>query len=1099
MSDYNKHDIYRLTFGCKQQLKMVSYRKSRSTANVSPIKYRPSSLTFLLFTSLIFNLSCLVVALATDSSSENQETPMTSYISQILNGLIDPAKYDKRLRPRYGEGPVNVGITIHVSSISAVSEVDMDFTLDFYLRQTWQDPRLAFGKLDLGFAKIKELTVGVDYLDKLWKPDTFFPNEKKSFFHTATTHNSFLRIDPEGQILTSQRLTVTATCPMNLKLFPMDTQECKLEIESYGYTTDDIDYYWGRKVDTTDPPEKAVAFDKFSLPQFRRTGYRVNITTATTSSGAYDRLYVQVVISRNLGFYLMNIILPAMLIVMISWVSFWLNREASPARVTLGVTTVLTMTTLITTTNNSMPKVSYIKGLDVFLNFCFVMVFASLVEYAIVSYLNKRRARRLQAKKLQQERPESPQELPMFSHYPTTPVGGLAIPPNQTFTYNPNSMMSPTIPPDCDCRALPLIQYTQLSSEPFHPPLAFLKKRRRKRRRIYCCRELPSPSRIDRCSRVVFPCLFIIFNCVYWSILQKLSDNAVNKDYHDFAEGKTTNTDDENKTEDFAEIVHRHDCPYFNSNSPLHDSDTFDLSSEDEENNEIKTRELNHTLRSSYRMSSRRCAYHRPFCLIFVLCVVGYGCAEQSHNPFLAEEETPNTTYISQVLDRLTDVSKYDKRLRPRYGEGPVMVGITIHVSSISAVSEVDMDFTLDFYLRQTWQDPRLAFGKLDLGFAKIKELTVGVDYLDKLWKPDTFFPNEKKSFFHTATTHNSFLRIDPEGQILTSQRLTVTATCPMNLKLFPMDTQECKLEIESYGYTTDDIDYYWGHKVDTTDPPEKAVAFDKFSLPQFKRAGYRVNITTATTSSGAYDRLYFQVIMTRNIGFYLMNIIIPSMLIVSISWVSFWLNREASPARVGLGVTTVLTMTTLITTTNNSMPKVSYIKGLDVFLNFCFVMVFASLVEYAVVSYWNKRQCRRRQIRKNRTQQQEPTELPMFTNYPSTPAGGITVSPNHSYVYRPPGIPPGIPPDCDCRTIPLVQYAQLTNDNSFHQTIPFPKIRRRQHFSCRKFMPSPARIDRCSRIMFPALFIIFNLVYWTIMRKLSELAIKVDYQEFKE
>ncbi|KAI6219968.1 PHCl [Aphelenchoides besseyi] len=989
MHDYNKRDVYRLTVECKQQLKMVSYRKSRSTANGKPksaIKYRPSSLIFLLLISLVFNLSCLVVVLANDLSSENQETPMTSYISQILNGLIDPAKYDKRLRPRYGEGPVNVGITIHVSSISAVSEVDMDFTLDFYLRQTWQDPRLAFGKLDLGFAKIKELTVGVDYLDKLWKPDTFFPNEKKSFFHTATTHNSFLRIDPEGQILTSQRLTVTATCPMNLKLFPMDTQECKLEIESYGYTTDDIDYYWGRRVDTTDTPEKAVAFDKFSLPQFRRSGYRVNITTATTSSGAYDRLYVQVVISRNLGFYLMNIILPAMLIVMISWVSFWLNREASPARVTLGVTTVLTMTTLITTTNNSMPKVSYIKGLDVFLNFCFVMVFASLVEYAIVSYLNKRRARRLQAKKLQQERPESPQELPMFSHYPTTPVGGLAIPPNQTFTYNPNAMMSPTIPPDCDCRALPLIQYTQLSTEPFHPPLAFLKKRRRKRRRIYCCRELPSPSRIDRCSRVVFPCLFIIFNCVYWSILQKLT-----------------------------------------------------------------------------------------------------------------EEETPNTTYISQVLDRLTDVSKYDKRLRPRYGEGPVMVGITIHVSSISAVSEVDMDFTLDFYLRQTWQDPRLAFGKLDLGFAKIKELTVGVDYLDKLWKPDTFFPNEKKSFFHTATTHNSFLRIDPEGQILTSQRLTVTATCPMNLKLFPMDTQECKLEIESYGYTTDDIDYYWGHKVDTTEPPEKAVAFDKFSLPQFKRAGYRVNITTATTSSGAYDRLYFQVIMTRNIGFYLMNIIIPSMLIVSISWVSFWLNREASPARVGLGVTTVLTMTTLITTTNNSMPKVSYIKGLDVFLNFCFVMVFASLVEYAVVSYWNKRQCRRRQIRKNRNQQQEPTELPMFTNYPTTPAGGITVSPNHSYVYRPPGIPPGIPPDCDCRTIPLVQYAQLTNDNSFHQTIPFPKIRRRQHFSCRKFMPSPARIDRCSRIMFPALFIIFNLVYWTIMRKLSELAIKVDYHEFKE
>jgi hypothetical protein len=124
-----------------------------------------------------------------------------------------------------------------------------------------------------------------------------------------------------------------------------------------------------------------------------------------------------------------------------------------------------------------------------------------------------------------------------------------------------------------------------------------------------------------------------------------------------------------------------------------------------------------------------------PICLILLLFLIGYVCADQN-NPFLADYESANTTYISQVLNRLTDTAKYDKRLRPRYGEGSVNVGITIHVISISAVSEVEMDFTIDFYLRQSWEDPRLAFGKLDLGFAKIKELTVGVDYLEKLWKP---------------------------------------------------------------------------------------------------------------------------------------------------------------------------------------------------------------------------------------------------------------------------------------------------------------------------------------------------------------------------
>ena len=78
----------------------------------------------------------------------------------------------------------------------------------------------------------------------------------------------------------------------------------------------------------------------------------------------------------------------------ISWVSFWLHRNATPARVALGVTTVLTMTTLMSSTNSQLPKVSYIKSIDVYLGTCFVMVFASLVEYATVGYLGKRIAMR---------------------------------------------------------------------------------------------------------------------------------------------------------------------------------------------------------------------------------------------------------------------------------------------------------------------------------------------------------------------------------------------------------------------------------------------------------------------------------------------------------------------------------------------------------------------------------------------------------------------------------------------------------------------------------------------------------------------------------
>ena len=92
-------------------------------------------------------------------------------------------------------------------------------------------------------------------------------------------------------------------------------------------------------------------------------------------------------------------------------------------------------------------------------------------------------------------------------------------------------------------------------------------------------------------------------------------------------------------------------------------------------------------------------------------------------------------------------------------------------------------------------------------------------------------------------------------------------------------------------------------------------------------------------------------------------KVYIPSSLIVIMSWVSFWLNRGAAPARVGLGVTTVLTMTTLINSVNAALPKISYMKSIDIYLFVCFFMVFGALIEYACVGYTDKRI----QLRKNR------------------------------------------------------------------------------------------------------------------------------------
>lgn len=75
---------------------------------------------------------------------------------------------------------------------------------------------------------------------------------------------------------------------------------------------------------------------------------------------------------------------------------------------------------------------------------------------------------------------------------------------------------------------------------------------------------------------------------------------------------------------------------------------------------------------------------------------------------------------------------------------------------------------------------------------------------------------------------------------------------------------------------------------------------------------------------SGKFTCIEARFHLERQMGYYLIQMYIPSLLIVILSWISFWINMDAAPARVGLGITTVLTMTTQSSGSRASLPKVS-------------------------------------------------------------------------------------------------------------------------------------------------------------------------------
>ena len=71
--------------------------------------------------------------------------------------------------------------------------------MTFYLRQRWQDPRLAYSQIN------RTVTLNYNDLHRIWVPDLFFRNEKAGMLHDITVPNRLIRLWPNGTLLYSQR------------------------------------------------------------------------------------------------------------------------------------------------------------------------------------------------------------------------------------------------------------------------------------------------------------------------------------------------------------------------------------------------------------------------------------------------------------------------------------------------------------------------------------------------------------------------------------------------------------------------------------------------------------------------------------------------------------------------------------------------------------------------------------------------------------------------------------------------------------------------------------------------------------------------------
>ncbi|XP_023184621.1 glycine receptor subunit alpha-1 isoform X6 [Xiphophorus maculatus] len=399
----------------------------------------------------------------------------------------------------------------------------------------------------------------------------------------------------------------------------------------------------------------------------------------------------------------------------------------------------------------------------------------------------------------------------------------------------------------------------------------------------------------------------------------------------------------------------------------------------------------------------------------------------------------------SEFLDKLMGkVSGYDARIRPNFKGPPVNVTCNIFINSFGSIAETTMDYRVNIFLRQQWNDPRLAYSEYP-----DDSLDLDPSMLDSIWKPDLFFANEKGANFHEVTTDNKLLRISKNGNVLYSIRITLVLACPMDLKNFPMDVQTCIMQLESFGYTMNDLIFEWDEK-------GAVQVADGLTLPQFiLKEEKDLRYCTKHYNTGKFTCIEARFHLERQMGYYLIQMYIPSLLIVILSWVSFWINMDAAPARVGLGITTVLTMTTQSSGSRASLPKVSYVKAIDIWMAVCLLFVFSALLEYAAVNFIARQHKELLRFRRRRRHMKE-----------EDPGDGRFSFPGY-------GMGPA------CLQAKDGMAIKGNNNNAPTSAPPEKSIEEMKKL----FISRAKRIDTVSRVAFPLVFLIFNIFYWIIYK----------------